>query len=135
MERLTYREDGETIVPDASMDEVIERLADYEDTGFTPKQTQLLSNARRARRLFLQPCKVGDELYRVVLRRFSSELYDYRYHVQKTSMSNHTALFVLRYYNKWVFRDRSKATEKVNALNRELAIKREELQEAQENGG
>ena len=68
---------------------VKDRLAEYEDTGLTPEQVKELAHdttgplhrkisewidAEAAGRLVVQPCKVGDKLYRV----FYGEIFEHR---------------------------------------------------------
>ena len=115
MERLTLRVEGGVSVQDHSA--ALERLAAYEDAGFCPDQVAVLARAKKVNRLFILPCYEGDTLYRVVARPLLHRPEFVRYHVQKTTLSNNNALFVMQQYNKLVFRNRLKAEERAKAMN------------------
>ena len=117
MDRITSRVDGRVVAQDSAA--ILDRLAAYEDSGFNPDQVQLLAKARKMNRLFIMPCYEGDTLYRVVAKPLPHRPEALRYHVQKTTLANHNALFVMQHYNKLVFRDRAKAEARAKAMNRE----------------
>lgn len=72
MNRLTTRNsDGAWDVPIRNDDdgayipsqEIIDRLAAYEDSGLEPEQCAKYAQAEKEGRLVVLPCKVGDEVY------------------------------------------------------------------------
>ena len=103
MERLTYFKDGYWRVNFSGVQyqaDFVDRLAAYEDTGLTPERCaefaradaegryivmrdaeqegvarlRELSEADKDGRVVVQPCKVGDKLYRV----FAGEIFEHR---------------------------------------------------------
>lgn len=79
MERLTINYPDGTIQGTGTLDEIILRLAAYEDTGLEPKEAAKLlretilikqeldeyTTAKREGRLLILPCNVGDTVYRI----------------------------------------------------------------------
>lgn len=75
MERLTINYPDGTIQGTGTLDEIILRLAAYEDTGLEPEEIEhRLKNERHWAtiwmaeadgRLIILPCKVGDTVYRI----------------------------------------------------------------------
>ena len=66
-ERLTIRNtDGEVELPVyIPWSVVLKRLADYEDSGFSPSRLAELAEADKSGRLIVLPCKPGDKIYRI----------------------------------------------------------------------
>lgn len=70
-ERLTRWENNDKDVADLieeksdfdGLTEAINRLAEYEDSGLSPKEVQELAKAKAEGRLVVLPCKVGDTVY------------------------------------------------------------------------
>lgn len=63
MERMTRRKGSEAGVSSGyTLGAVVQRLADYEDTGLTPEEISELALARREGRLFILPLE-GDTVY------------------------------------------------------------------------
>lgn len=123
MSRLTIRGANGVTAPGVDIQSLISRLASYEDSGLPPDYVQILSKAKRAKRLMIQPCDVGERLFRVVILRHGPGSEEISYSVRPTTLSHHTALDVMREYNQSIFKTREKALAKAKKLNRELEEK------------
>jgi hypothetical protein len=81
-ERLTRWENNDKDVADLiegksdfdGLTEVVNRLAEYEDSGLSPEEVQELAKAKADGRLVVLPCKVGDNVY-FLLQELNGEWY------------------------------------------------------------
>ena len=94
MERLTERwGDGDVWVKQHDYVSAAHRLADYEDTGMTPEEVNLLAKADKEGRVVVMPCKVGDTVYWVHNRTITKCR---MYRIQK----NHKGIYICLRGNK-----------------------------------
>ena len=128
-ERLTRWENNDKDVADLiegksdfdGLTEVINRLAEYEDSGLSPEEVQELAKAKADGRLVVLPCKVGDVVWKIkaVFSYFSKPMED---RVERIIISSNEILVCCTSGTKF----------SVNSIGKTVFLSREEAEKALE---
>ena len=127
--RLTRWENNDKDVADLiegksdfdGLTEVINRLAEYEDSGLSPEEVQELAKAKADGRLVVLPCKVGDVVWKIkaVFSYFSKPMED---RVERIIISSNEILVCCTSGTKF----------SVNSIGKTVFLSREEAEKALE---
>ena len=127
--RLTRWENNDKDVADLiegksdfdGLTEVINRLAEYEDSGLSPEEVQELAKAKADGRLVVLPCKAGDVVWKIkaVFSYFSKPMED---RVERIIISSNEILVCCTSGTKF----------SVNSIGKTVFLTREEAEKALE---
>lgn len=105
----------------AKKEELIQRLAAYENTGLMPEQIEALkkiADANEAGRLIELPCKIGDTIYMIITKRPKINFPEFSF-IKTTRMTQTNCFRVSQDYGKTVFLTRKEAEAALERMKNE----------------
>lgn len=134
MDRLTRKTDGVAEATTDNIHEIISKLSEYEDTGFTPKQIRSLALAKRSGRLLVLPGKIGSTFYRVFPFGEFPYLKSAPYRILKICLHDRNAYNVSKCFGDTVFATKEDAEARRKELCAIYAAQNESCKEHIEKG-